>query len=183
MTSQTEAQVSCGCVDDAEALQAVKEMTADYVSKGRSLVQILYSAQEMFGSLPIEVQKIVADETGTPLAHVSGIVSFYSFFTTQPRGEHTIRVCLGTACYVRGGKKIIEKLEDELDIDVGDTTSDRKFTLEVARCIGSCGLAPAMMIDDEVYRQVKPETLDEILSLYDEAEEEAEEAEEGGEDA
>lgn len=143
-------------------------MTVDYVSRGKSLVQILYSAQEMFGSLPIEVQKIVADETGTPLAHVSGVVSFYSFFTTQPRGKHTIRVCLGTACYVRGGKKIIEKLENDLDIEVGDTTADRLFTVEVARCIGACGLAPAMMIDDEVYRQVKPETLDGILAIYEE---------------
>ena len=156
----------CGCVDDEEALQVVKQMTEKYNSQGKSLVQTLYMAQEVFGSLPLEVQKIVADGTGTPLSHVSGVVSFYSFFTTQPRGEHTIRVCLGTACYVRGGKKIIEKLEDTLGIGVGDTTPDRQFTFEVARCIGSCGLAPAIMIDDDTFRQVRPESIDEILAQY-----------------
>ena len=87
---------------------------------------------------------------------------------TQPRGKHTIRVCLGTACYVRGGKKIVERLQELLDVKVGDTTADRKFTLEVARCIGACGLAPAMSIDDTVYKQVKPERLESILARYDE---------------
>jgi NADH-quinone oxidoreductase subunit E len=168
VTSQTEAKKCCGCVDDEEALRLVGEMTKEYHAQGKSLIQILYMAQGIFGSLPLEVQKVVADGTGTPLAHVSGVVSFYSFFTTQPRGKHTIRVCLGTACYVRGGKKIIEKLENSLGIKVGDTTPDKMFTLEVARCIGACGLAPAMMIDDEVYKQVRPEKLDAILAKYKE---------------
>jgi hypothetical protein len=95
-----------------------------------------------------------------------GVVTFYSFFSTNPRGEHTIRVCLGTACYVRGGKKIIECLQDTLGIGLGETTKDGKFTLEVARCIGACGLAPAIMIDDVVYKQVNPNKLDGILSKY-----------------
>ena len=93
-------------------------------------------------------------------------MSFYSFFSTQPRGEHTIRVCLGTACYVRGGKKIVERLEKLLDVGVGDTTADGRFTFEVARCIGACGLAPAMSIDDVVYKQVNPDKLEEILKRY-----------------
>lgn len=172
MTNRTEAKKCEGCGDEAEALRLVGEMTNEYHEQGKSLIQILYMAQGIFGSLPLEVQKIVADGTGTPLAHVSGVVSFYSFFTAQPRGKHTIRVCLGTACYVRGGKKIIEKVENILGIKVGDTTPDKLFTLEVARCIGACGLAPAMMIDDDVFKQVRPEKLDAILDKYRDEEKE-----------
>ena len=93
-------------------------------------------------------------------------MSFYSFFTTEPRGENTIRVCLGTACYVRGGKKIIDKLREILGIEVGGTSKDGKFTLEVMRCIGACGLAPAMSINDKVYKQVNPDKLRSILEQY-----------------
>ncbi len=123
-------------------------------------------AQGLYGYLPVEVQTVIADALGIPLSEVSGVVSFYSFFNTQPRGKHTIRVCLGTACYVRGGKKIVEKLKEILDVNVGDTTKDRVFSFEVARCIGACGLAPAMAIDDEVYKQVNPDKLNGILANY-----------------
>ena len=101
-----------------------------------------------------------------PVAEVSGVVTFYSFFATKPRGEHTIRVCMGTACYVRGGKKLIERLQELLGIELGDTTSDKKFSFEIARCIGACGLAPAMMIDEKVYKQVNPNQLESILAQY-----------------
>lgn len=111
-------------------------------------------------------KKTVADALDLPLSEVSGVVTFYSFFSTQPRGEHTIRVCLGTACYVRGGKKISERLQELLNVKIGDTTEDRKFTLEVARCIGACGLAPAMSIDGQVYKQVNPDKLEQILARY-----------------
>lgn len=161
----------CGCGSDAEQLKLVTEMTKDYHSKGRSLIQVLYMAQGMYGSLPLEVQKIIAEEMGLSLSHVAGVVSFYSFFTTKPRGKHTIRVCLGTACYVRGGKKNVEKFEDLLGIEVGETTDDREFTLEVARCIGACGLAPAMMIDNDVYKQVHPGKIEGILNFYRKSEE------------
>jgi NADH:ubiquinone oxidoreductase subunit E len=97
---------------------------------------------------------------------VSGVVTFYSFFSTQPRGKHTIRVCLGTACYVRGGKKIVDHLMQSLGVGIGETTKDGKFTFEIARCIGACGLAPAMMIDDTVYKQVNVNKLDSILNKY-----------------
>ncbi len=108
-----------------------------------------------------------------PLAKVSGVVSFYSFFTPTLRGRHTIRICLGTACYVRGGKKIVEKLTKMLDVKVGETTKDQQFTLEVARCIGACGLAPAISIDDVVYKQVVPDKLERILERYQNQNEEA----------
>ena len=100
------------------------------------------------------------------ISEVSGVVSFYSFFSTKPRGEHTILICMGTACYVRGGKKLVDELKKQLSIEVGETTSDGKFSLEIARCIGACGLAPAMMIDKKVYKSVNPNRLKSILATY-----------------
>ena len=160
----------CGCGQESEeALQArIRTLAREYRGREGSLIQVLHMAQTIYGYLPLEVQKIVADELELPLSRVSGVVTFYSFFSTQPRGRHTIRVCLGTACYVRGGKKIVERLQQLLGVGVGDTTPDRKFTLEVARCIGACGLAPAMSIDDTVYKQVNPDRLESILARYDE---------------
>ena len=119
-----------------------------------------------YGYLPIEVQRVIADTLDIPLAEVAGVVTFYSFFSTQPRGRHTIRVCLGTACYVRGGKKIVERIKELLDVEIGETTKDRLFTFEVARCIGACGLAPAMSIDDTVFKRVNPDHLEHILAQY-----------------
>ena len=170
--SQKATQCQCACCCGAESEEALQErirtLAREYRGKEGSLIQVLHMAQTIYGYLPMEVQKIVADELGLPLSQVSGVVTFYSFFSTQPRGKHTIRVCLGTACYVRGGKKIVERLQELLKVGVGDTTADRQFTLEVARCIGACGLAPAMSIDDTVYKQVKPERLEAILAQYDE---------------
>jgi NADH:ubiquinone oxidoreductase subunit E len=108
----------------------------------------------------------IANALDKPLSEVSGVVSFYSFFSDKPRGQHTIRVCLGTACYVRGGKKIVEYLKTKLAVDIGGTTDDGKFTFEIARCIGACGLAPAIMIDNKVYKQVSENKIDSILSKY-----------------
>ena len=137
-----------------------------YKGKDGSLIQILHLAQGIYGYLPLELQKFIASSLNKPLSEVSGVVSFYSFFSTSPRGENTIRVCMGTACYVRGGKKLVERLQDMLGVQIGETTADRKFTFEIARCIGACGLAPAMMIDDTVYKQVNVNKLESILSKY-----------------
>ena len=168
MTEQV-TQCSCGCCgaqSEQALLERIGELAREYRGKEGSLIQVLHMAQTIYGYLPIEVQKVVADALEIPLSQVSGVVTFYSFFSTQPRGEHTIRVCLGTACYVRGGKKIVERLQQLLGVGIGDTTADRKFTLEVARCIGACGLAPAMSIDDTVYKQVNPDRLESILARY-----------------
>ena len=162
--NESQCSTCCSCSDD-ELLVRIAELVESKSSED-SLIQLLHMAQGIYGCLPLEVQRIIADKTGVPLASVSGVVSFYSFFTTQPRGQHTIRVCLGTACYVRGGKQILERLQKLLQIQVGQTTDDRLFTLEVARCIGACGLAPAISVDDNVYRQVKPDKLEQILDLY-----------------
>ena len=140
----------------------------DLYFKGKRgcLIQVLHTAQGIYGYLPLELQQYIADKLEIPLSEVSGVVSFYSFFSVKERGEHTIRVCLGTACYVRGGKKIIDHLVKKLGVEVGGTTADRKFTFEIARCIGACGLAPALMIDDVVYRQMSPSKVDTLLAAY-----------------
>lgn len=137
-----------------------------YKGNDGCLIQVLHAAQGIYGYLPLTLQRYIADALDLPISEVSGVVSFYSFFSPTPRGEHTIRVCLGTACYVRGGKKLVEHLEKTLGIKIGETTEDGKFTFEIARCIGACGLAPAMMIDDEVFKQVTPSKINSILSNY-----------------
>jgi len=151
---------------DAEAYDKLGNIIDLYKDKEGSLIQVLHLAQGLFGYLPLQVQEFISAGMNIPLPEVTGVVSFYSFFSSKPRGEHTIRVCLGTACYVRGGKKIVEYLRDRLRCELGDTTEDGKFTFEVARCIGACGLAPAMMIDDTVYKQVNVNKLDRILAAY-----------------
>jgi NADH-quinone oxidoreductase subunit E/NADP-reducing hydrogenase subunit HndA len=112
------------------------------------------------------VQKKIASGLNLPLSRVYGVVTFYSFFTMTPRGKHTVRVCLGTACYVRGGKAIYEKLEKEFGITEGETTPDRMFTLETVRCLGACGLGPVVVVDEDVHGRVKPGKVKEILSQY-----------------
>ncbi|BBB90290.1 MAG TPA: NAD(P)H-dependent oxidoreductase subunit E [Methylomusa anaerophila] len=163
-----EKKCQCCCEDgqDQQKYDRIAEVIAKYKNKEGSLIQVLHLTQSIYGYLPLDLQKFIAEGMEKPLSEVSGVVTFYSFFATEPRGEHTIRVCLGTACYVRGGKKIVDRLEEILDVKVGGTTKDQKFTFEVARCIGACGLAPAMMIDDVVYKQVNPDKLETILAKY-----------------
>lgn len=162
------AQGHCACcqTDSAEPFAELDNIMDLYRNKEGNLIQILHIAQELYGYLSLELQQHIATALNKSLSEVSGVVTFYSFFSTKPRGEHTIRVCLGTACYVRGGKKIVDALQKSLDVEIGGTTANGKFTFEVARCIGACGLAPAMMIDDVVYKQVNINKLDAILSRY-----------------
>jgi len=138
-----------------------------YGNNKENLIQILHGTQQIVGHIPLSLQVLIAEKLSIPVSDVSGVVSFYSFFSATPRGEHIIRVCLGTACYVRGGKKLVETLQSKLQIGLNQTTDDGKFTLEIARCIGACGLAPAMMIDDVVYRQVNPNKIDSILQKFE----------------
>jgi len=158
----------CKCCSEEEQKKysEISNVIDLYKEKPGSLIQILHLAQEIYGYLPLDLQTFIANELKIPVSEVSGVVTFYSFFSTKPRGAHTIRVCMGTACYVRGGKKLVESLREKLNVDIGGTTEDGKFTFEVARCIGSCGLAPAMMIDDVVYKQVNVNKLNSILSKY-----------------
>ncbi|WP_425446362.1 NAD(P)H-dependent oxidoreductase subunit E [Dethiothermospora halolimnae] len=131
-----------------------------------ALIAILHKAQNIFGYLPRDVQLYVARKLGIPGAEVFGVVSFYSYFTTKPRGKHTISVCMGTACFVKGADKITERLKEKLNIEANEITEDGLFTLRDVRCVGACGLAPVVMVDDKVYGRVKEEDLDDILNTY-----------------
>ncbi len=139
---------------------------AQYRSRPGSLIPVLQRAQEIVGYLPPVVQKRISRGMNIPEAEVHGVVSFYSFFTMKPRGDHNIRVCLGTACYVRGIEGVVEKLRDNLKIDVGETTEDRKFSIEGVRCLGACGLAPVMMIDQDTFGSLTPAKAITILKGY-----------------
>lgn len=130
------------------------------------LIKILHKAQDIFGYLPRDVQLFIARKLGIPGAEVFGVVSFYSYFTTKPNGKYTLSVCMGTACFVRGADKVIERLKEKLEIETNETTEDGLFTLKDVRCIGACGLAPVVTVNDKVYGRVKEEDLDDILKNY-----------------
>jgi len=135
-------------------------------TKPGSLIPVLEDIQEIVGYLPRSVQEEVASGLRLPLSEVSGVVSFYSFFTTIPRGKHLCRVCLGTACYVRGGQKNVNRLVELLQVAPGGTTEDREFSLETVRCLGACGLAPVLMVDEDTHKQVKTSKLQGIVDQY-----------------
>ncbi|MGI6213362.1 MAG: NAD(P)H-dependent oxidoreductase subunit E [Christensenellales bacterium] len=157
---------TCCCTENCKEYQEISNIIDLCKGKEGVLIQVLHAAQNLYGHLPLELQKHIAEELDLPLSQVSGVISFYSFFSTTPRGQHTIRVCMGTACYVRGGKNLVERLKELLRVEIGGTTEDGKFTFEIARCIGACGLAPAIMIDDVVYKQVNANKLESILSKF-----------------
>lgn len=157
----------CTCGNDEKALyDEIAKVIETYKDKEGSLIMVLHAAQEIFGYLPMQLQEFIAGGMDIPVSEVSGVVSFYSFFSTKKRGKHTIRICQGTACYVRGGKKLVDAIKKGLNVEVGDTTEDGQFTFEIVRCIGACGLAPAMMVDDDVYKQVRVRKLSSILEQY-----------------
>ena len=161
--------VGCRCCQEAteeELLARLDEVIEGYREKPGALIPVLQIAQGIFGYLPEAALKRIATGLGKPYSEVAGVVGFYSFFSTVPRGQMLIRVCLGTACYVRGGKLVLEAMKKRLGVDVGGTTPDGVFSLEVARCFGACGLAPAIMINDDVLHRVKPAKVGGILEQY-----------------
>lgn len=131
-----------------------------------ALMPVLQQAQEIYGYLPFEVQSIISEEMGVPLEEVYGVASFYSQFTLNPKGSHNISVCLGTACYVKGSQEIFDELSKQLGIPAGGCTDDGKFSLEACRCVGACGLAPVLMVGDEVYGRLVKEDVSKILAKY-----------------
>lgn len=139
--------------------------------KQGALISVLHKSQELFGYLPQEVQLHVARKLDLPAAKVNGVVTFYSFFSEVPKGEHVISVCLGTACFVRGSEELLHELQDKLKIKAGQTTTDGKFTIDALRCVGACGLAPVIIVDGKVYGRVKKEQIADILKSINEAEE------------
>jgi NADH:ubiquinone oxidoreductase subunit E len=166
--NQGSATAACcgGQASHEELLARLDGVLGEYRGKPGALIPVLQIAQGIFGYLPEDVLKRVALGLGKSYSEVAGVVGFYSYFSTVPRGKHLVRVCLGTACYVRGGKLVLEALKDELGVEVGGTTPDGQFSLEVARCFGACGLAPTIMIDEDVHQRVKPLKLRAILDQY-----------------
>jgi NADH:ubiquinone oxidoreductase subunit E len=155
----------CSCEASEEELHArLDEVIDEYRDKPGGLIPALQTAQALFGYLPEPVIRKIADGFGKPVSEVSGVVTFYSFFTLHPRGKFLVRVCLGTACYVRGGKEVLDAFKKKLGIDVGETTPDRRFSLEVGRCFGACGMAPVVMVNDTVYQRVKPARVGELVN-------------------
>jgi len=149
-----------------EKIAKLDAIIEKYRGKPGSLIPVLEEAQMVLEYIPMAIQKRIAAGLNIPLAQVYGVVTFYSFFTMTPRGKHTVRVCLGTACYVRGGKTIAEGLEKEFGIKEGETTADRMFTYESVRCLGACGLAPVIVVDENVHGKQKPAKLKEVIGQY-----------------
>ncbi|MDF7823069.1 NAD(P)H-dependent oxidoreductase subunit E [Pontiellaceae bacterium B12227] len=161
--------VNCSCdteINLSAQYSKLDDILAEYKYKEGGLIPVLQIAQGLFGFLPEDVLHHISKAMDKPYSEVAGVVGFYSLFSTQPRGENVIRVCLGTACYVRGGKQVLDSIKKELKIDVGETTDDQMFSLEIARCFGACGLAPAIMINEDVHQRVKPSRIKQILAPY-----------------
>lgn len=146
-----------------ELMQALHELKGEH----GALMPALQKAQHIYGYLPIEVQKMVADGLGLRLAEVYGVATFYSQFSLNPKGKYKISVCLGTACYVKGAGDIFNKLSDHLGVKSGECTADGKYSLEACRCIGACGLAPVLTVNDEVYGRLALSDVEDIMKKYD----------------
>lgn len=149
-----------------EQLKKLDEIIAKNKDKAGSLIPVLEQAQMLLEFLPMPILEIIAKGLNLPLSRVYGVVTFYSFFTMTPRGKYTMRVCLGTACYVRGGKIIYENVQKELKVEEGETTPDRLFTLETVRCVGACGLGPVIFVGENVHGRLKPAKVKEVISQY-----------------
>ena len=150
-----------------EEYKKIEEIIDRYRNKNGALIQVLNEIQEEIGFLPISAQKKVAKGLDIPEKEVYGVTTFYSFFSLTPQGKTNIRVCLGTACFVKGGKKIAERIEKELGIKPGETTEDRRYSLNVNRCLGACGIAPVITINDRIHQKVRPDKVMDIIKTYE----------------
>lgn len=153
------------CKDNVE-FKELENYILTLEDKKSSLIIILHKAQEIFGYIPEEVQEFIAEKIEVPVSKVYGVVSFYNFFSMEPKGKYPISVCTGTACYVRGAEKILEALQKELGLKLGGVTEDGLFSLDSLRCVGACGLAPVMLVGKDVHGKVKPEDVKKIIENY-----------------
>jgi NADH:ubiquinone oxidoreductase subunit E len=154
---------------DKEKLEALKQTIEDVKQKPYSdsyLIAVLHKAQALYGYLSEDVIDVIAVDMDIPTAHIWGVATFYHYFNLTPQGRHQISVCLGTACYVKGAAQLVETLKQHLKIDMGQTTQDDLFTLKPARCLGACGLAPVVMIDETIYGELTPKKMSDILNKY-----------------
>ena len=152
--------------DMKEKYELLNQVIEELKDQPGALMPVMQKAQNIFGCVPMDVQKIIADGLGVTLSEVYGVATFYAQFKLKPNGKYLISVCLGTACYVKGSQKILDRLAEELNIPVGDTTDDGLFTLQATRCLGACGLAPVMTVNDEVYGRLVPDDIPGILAKY-----------------
>ena len=152
--------------ENKEKYEQLQDAIARHKGERGAVMPVLQEAMNIFGYVPQDVQEIIADGLGVTLSEVYGVATFYSQFSLEAKGEYVIGVCLGTACYVKGSQKIMDELSKQLEVEVGRTTKDGKFTLNATRCLGACGLAPVMMINDEVYGRLTPDQVSGILDKY-----------------
>ena len=152
--------------DNKDKYALLQEAIAELKDQPGALMPVLQRAQGIFGCVPMDVQKIIAEGLGVTLSEVYGVATFYSQFHLEPNGKYTISVCLGTACYVKGSQKVLDRLSQELNTPVGKTSPDGLFTLNATRCLGACGLAPVMTVNDEVYGRLVPDDIPGILAKY-----------------
>lgn len=156
----------CGCSqEDPRLAELMETIEKNRETKG-ALIPVLHKVQTLYGYLPEDVLQVVSEELKVPMTEIYGVASFYSIFSLEPKGEHIIRVCLGTACYVKGAQLLIDEISKDLNIEVGQTTPDGKFTLEACRCLGACGLAPVLTVGEKVYGRLVPESIPGILAEY-----------------
>ncbi len=150
----------------ASAVKQIEEIIARYKDERTPLMMILSDIQNEYGYIPLDVQELVSEKTGIPVAEIYGVVTFYSFFSLKPKGKYVIGVCLGTACYVKGSQQVIDKFSEILNIKPGETSEDGLFTLDALRCIGACGIAPAITINGKVYPKVAVSQVPGIVEEY-----------------
>lgn len=150
-----------------EQEEKLMQVIAEHKDEEGALIPVLHEAQAIYGYLPIEVQEMISDGLHVPMSEIYGVVTFYTQFTTNPKGKYNIAVCLGTACYVKGSGIIIDKIKEKLGIDVGECTPDGKYSIEATRCIGACGLAPVLTVNEDVYGRLEPDDIDGILAKYE----------------
>ena len=148
------------------AIKKINEICDRYVQEKTPLMMILSDIQKEYGYIPLEVQEIVSARTGVSVADVYGVVTFYSFFSLQPKGKYVIGVCMGTACYVKGAQQVLDKFSEIIGIKAGETSKDGLFTLDALRCIGACGIAPAVTINGKVYPKLTVDAVPKIIAEY-----------------
>lgn len=158
--------MSCCCGVNQEQKERIVQIIRAHSNEKGALIPVLHEVQEYFGYLPYEVQKIISEEMNIPLAEIYGVATFYTRFSLQPIGKYRISACLGTACYVKGANNVLQKLKEELGIDVDETTPDGKFTLSGTRCVGACGLSPVVMVNNDVYGKVTVDDVKSIIEKY-----------------
>lgn len=144
----------------------VEDICQSYANEPSPLMMILSDVQKQFGYIPLEIQEIISQKTGIPVAEIYGVVTFYSFFSLKPKGKYVVGICLGTACYVKNSQAVLDKFHQLLGVGAGQTTEDGLFTIEAIRCIGACALAPALSVNGKVYPKVTPDQVEKIIEEY-----------------